>query len=558
MPKRKVDRDYELAKEKYSDFVKQKRQKTQGEVKRLSPIKKVLTKTKRTLAAVKNTRKTTSDTRKSSRVPPGSETKHQVEDDEDSESVVSLKQEKIPCPVIHITESTDIEMAAIEEATTITEPLVVQPVELPSQVPPQASSVVPKVVRMQEPEQPSEYISSAPRTPPRALSKKKYEFGSPLPQASAEPPPKENPRYAGLNTIQVSLLGLREEMEEELPLAPVTVPVVEEEHEDASLTPRPKSSKNDFFFLAFSIVMAFVSFGAAVYFGSLGSFPQVTIDNNDSAAPCPPGGRCLDGELYECIPNLQVLNGVCVLEDSAAVKIKMIDRLLQKYSFDHIRTNKNDDNPYFARQEQGRPLYYLASVAKALQIQADAELLYAANILQDTFLISGGFLVGVHPNKAIQGSVYAHAQVFIRTVASTISFLVWSVLVTLFAIYSSWFRQAKILTIFATVGVLYVLLIATQIYRARQALYQQERRVLEYRKMVFLELHKTRGQVEAEVVMARVLAKAFPSNRQKREQLKKDVWRHILRDAADDGRIRTEIVQGKTFWEWTDSEAPTW
>jgi hypothetical protein len=263
----------------------------------------------------------------------------------------------------------------------------------------------------------------------------------------------------------------------------------------------------------------------------------------------------------------------CVLDDEAAVQVRMIDRLLHKYSFEHIRrTTAKDENPYFAREEQGRPLYYLASVAQALNVPADMALLYAANLLhedddQKLFLVSDGFLVGVHPHRAIQGGVYAYAQVWARTVASKLAFVVWSVLVTVYAIYSSWFRQAPVITVGITLVGL-ASLKALQVYLATwRAREEKKNMVLKYRRLAYTELYRTPpGPVEADVVFARVAMQAFPTSRAKREELKAKVWRHILNDADKDDRVdvtktstegATEgVATTKTFWEWTDELPP--
>jgi hypothetical protein len=171
----------------------------------------------------------------------------------------------------------------------------------------------------------------------------------------------------------------------------------------------------------------------AVLFARKAITPTFWLDALYST-PCPPGGRCSkNGELSECGPYLTIYDGACVLDEAAAVKIRMMDELLHKYSQEHMRrTMAEDSNPYFVREEQGRPLFYLASVTKVLEFQEepDPELLDAANVHEDKFLVmSDGLLVGVHPSRFIQGAFYANARVIIRKIARIIAHFVWSVIV---------------------------------------------------------------------------------------------------------------------------------
>jgi hypothetical protein len=431
------------------------------------------------------------------------------------------------------------------------------------------------------------YLAAAPLAPPR--------FVNPLPPPP--PGPHRRPYYApGLQVVRAALAPPVEEVDDynddddDLPLAPVMVPdVVYEEdpavaaEEVAVAMEYPKASQLEIAFFWISILMAICSCGAAIYFGSLENNiaippPDETTTMIETAATsiatvvstlqpkCPPGGYCADdGALTACGPHLKVHEGSssCVLDDDAAAQIRLIDRLLHKYSFEHIRrATAKDENPYFARVEQGRPLYYLSSVTSALNIPggaADADLLYAANTVQsDQFLVSDGFLVGIHPHRAIHNSFYAYFQVAVRQVVSTMAFVVWSVLVSLLAIYSSWFRQAPWVTVVGTFVGLVVFFAAVRRIKEVRAIKDKERRVIGFIQLANAELYRAAGRVEAEEIFDRVAQQAFPNSRASRDQLKAQVWRHVLREARNDSRIVVTTEEGgnRTFWEWTDPSTP--
>jgi hypothetical protein len=219
-------------------------------------------------------------------------------------------------------------------------------------------------------------------------------------------------------------------------------------HEEGPLLFPPKQTSKVEFFLMVTYFLAAV---VAVLFARKAITPSFWLGALFST-PCPPGGRCSKGELSECRPYLTVYDGACILNETAAVKIEMIDELLHKYSQEHIgRTTVADANPYFAREEQGRPLFYLTSVTKVLEIQggADVELLDAANVQEDKFLVvmSDGLLVGVHPSRFIPGGAYyANARFIIRKVARIMAHFVWSVIVTC----CSWLIQDTFWTLWYT------------------------------------------------------------------------------------------------------------
>jgi hypothetical protein len=124
-----------------------------------------------------------------------------------------------------------------------------------------------------------------------------------------------------------------------------------------------------------------------------------------------------------------------------------------------------------------------------------------------------------HPRGG--GSIDGALFQCIRWVASAIAFLVWHAIV----MYWAGFQQEPITTILVTVVGLAV------------------RRHLA-------------GPIAVDALWGRVAARAFPSNRQKRDQLKAKVWKYIVINADDDYRIEITQVQGKAIWEWVDDKAP--
>jgi hypothetical protein len=132
-------------------------------------------------------------------------------------------------------------------------------------------------------------------------------------------------------------------------------------------------------------------------------------------------------------------------------------------------------------------------MTRALNIPgADAKLLYAANTVRpDQFLVSDGSLVGVHPHRAIQDSFDTDFQVGKRSVVSTIAFFIWSAMVTVFAKYSSWFQQAPMETVVATLVGLVLLFAGIRRFELLRARDQKEKRINTYLQLAFVELNKT-------------------------------------------------------------------
>jgi hypothetical protein len=136
----------------------------------------------------------------------------------------------------------------------------------------------------------------------------------------------------------------------------------------------------------------------------------------------------------------------------------------------------------------------------------------------------------------------------LRWVASAIAYFVWSVMVG----YWSWLCQAPMTTVVATV----VGLAVRRHVAERWAIARKERYVIRHRALVYNALYETHGPVAADALFARVSYRVSPSDQKKRQQLKAKVWKHIVRDATSDDRIKIEQVQGKAIWEWVDCVPP--
>jgi hypothetical protein len=308
-----------------------------------------------------------------------------------------------------------------------------------------------------------------------------------------------------------------------------------------------------------------------------------------SGAPYPCGGRDNDGELFELQSNLTVLTGdALVLEDESVVAVSIAagDDLYTVIprKTPYLRGGRYINGELYERQRQPSNRMSLAGDALVLEDEYVAVSVTAGDAVGDAALVledesvmvsvTAGDVVGdalVVEDESVVVSVAAGDAVAtvipqetphprgggsidgalfqcIRWVASAVAFLVWHAIV----LYWAGFQQEPITTILVTV----VGLAVRRHLAERWAIYQKEWYVIHYRTLVHEALYRTHGPIAADVLWGRVAARAFPSSRRKRDQLKAKVWKYIVINADDDFRIEITQVQGKAIWEWVDDKAP--
>jgi hypothetical protein len=252
-----------------------------------------------------------------------------------------------------------------------------------------------------------------------------------------------------------------------------------------------------------------------------------------SGAPYPYGGRDNDGELYEFQSNLlmSLAGDVLVHEDELSVAAVAVHTVIPSGALYPCGGRGNDGELY--EFQSTNPM---VMAGDALVLEDDVGSAVHTVIPQEAPYPRGG--------RYVDGELYE----CIRWAASAIAFLVWYFIV----LYWTWLQQEPFLTILVTV----VGLAVRRHLAERWAIHQKEWYVIRYRTLVYEALYMTHGPIEADVLFARVAARAFPSNRIKRDQLKAKVWKYIVRDANEDYRIEIEQVQGKAIWEWVALAPP--